>query len=157
MVGVYAIKKKVRVENTALAASKDTEESGERASEREKGREAEVEEVDEGVGEAEEEEKKRRRWSGERGSPLSGPPAARGPRQPFTKNCNWKYFSSFFPEIIYESSTGQLARASRAASRPLSLSLSLARFLSGFVRTTDKGGTICETSERGNITVTPAE
>lgn len=57
VVGVYVIKKKVQVENTALAASKDTEESGERASEREKGREAEVEEeVDEGVDEAEEEE-----------------------------------------------------------------------------------------------------
>lgn len=56
VVGVYVIKKKVQVENTALAASKDTEESGERASERKKGREAEVEEVDEGVDEAEEEE-----------------------------------------------------------------------------------------------------
>jgi len=56
VVGIYVIKKKVRVENTALAASKDTEESGERASKREKGREAEVEEVDEGVDEAEEEE-----------------------------------------------------------------------------------------------------
>lgn len=56
VVGVYVIKKKVRVENTALAASKDTEESGERAGEREKGREAEVEEVDEGVDEAGEEE-----------------------------------------------------------------------------------------------------
>lgn len=59
VVGVYVIKKKVRVENTALAASKDTEESGERASgrKREREREAEVEEeVDEGVDEAEEEE-----------------------------------------------------------------------------------------------------
>lgn len=34
VVGVYVIKKKIRVENTALAASKDTEESGERAKER---------------------------------------------------------------------------------------------------------------------------
>jgi len=91
------------------------------------------EEADE---EEEEEEEKRRRWSGERGSPLSGPPAARGPRQPFTKNCNWKYFSSFFPEIIYESSTGQLARA-RAASRlflpvflPLSFPLARSLYLS---------------------------
>lgn len=65
MVGVYVIKKKVRVENTALAASKDTEESGERSSEREKGREAKVEEVDEGVDEAEEEEeaKEVERWA----------------------------------------------------------------------------------------------
>lgn len=34
VVGIYVIKKKIRVENTALAASKDTEESGERAKER---------------------------------------------------------------------------------------------------------------------------
>lgn len=111
----------MRAENTALAASKDTEESGESERKREKERQADRDGgVDEEAGK--EEEKKRRRWSGERGSPLSGPPAARGPRQPFTKNCNWKYFSSFFPEIIYESSTGQLARAARL---PDSFSLSL--------------------------------
>lgn len=56
VVGVYVIKKKVRVENTALAVLKDTEESGERTNEREKGQEAEVEEVDEGVDEGAEEE-----------------------------------------------------------------------------------------------------
>lgn len=130
--GCIRHKKKIRAENTALAASKDTEESGERETEMEEVGEGIDEEADEEGEEEEEEEKKRRRWSGERGSPLSGPPAARGPRQPFTKNCNWKYFSSFFPEIIYESSTGQLARA-RAASRlflPVSFPLAHSLYLS---------------------------
>lgn len=128
---IYVIKKnkkKLRAENTALAASKDTEESGERWMKR---REAEEKKKKKKT-----KTKRRRRWSG---SPLSGPPAARGPRQPFTKNCNWKYFSSFFPEIIYESSTGQLARASRL---PLfvSLSLSLALSRSIYLRLRTSGG-----------------
>lgn len=72
VVGVYVIKKKVRVENTALAASKDTEESGERASEGEKGREAEVEEVDEGVRRRRSRRRRRRRRSGGGGAVSAG-------------------------------------------------------------------------------------